>query len=228
MISIIIPIYNMATKLAHCLDSLLLQTNQDYELILVDDGSIDDLDKVLEEYKPKFGRLKILRQNNSGANVARNRGVVEAKGEYLLFCDADIIMEQNMLWELKHALDIKPEASFAYSSFRLDKKLFRLWPYNAERLRKMPCIHTTALIRTEHFLGFDNTLKRFQDWDLWLTMAEQGRTGIWVDQVLFTTISGGTMSNWLPSFAYKLMPWSKQVKQYKAAMAIIKAKHNLT
>lgn len=227
MISIIIPIYNMASKLVTCLDTLLEQAEQDYELILVDDGSTDDLKKVINEYEQKFIRFKVVSQDNQGSNPARNRGAAEAKGEYLLFCDADVIMRPNMLEEMKHALETNPEASFAYCSFRLGKKLFKLWPYDLEKLRQMPYITTTSLMRTAHFPGFDNLIKRLQDWDLWLTMAEQGRSGVWIDQVLFTTQPGGTISSWLPSFAYKLMPWLKKVKQYKAAVEIIKQKHSL-
>ncbi|MFH0840804.1 MAG: glycosyltransferase family A protein [bacterium] len=227
MISIIVPIYNMAKKLPKLLDSLLEQDYQDYELILVDDGSIDDIEKVFNEYDNQFSRLRIVRQDNLGSNPARNRGAVGANGAYLLFCDADIIMQPSMLKEMKHALDTNPEASFAYCSFKLGAKVFRLWPYDLERLKKMPYIHTTSLIRAEHFPGFDNQIKRLQDWDLWLTMAEQGRKGIWINKILFTAQPGGSISSWLPSFAYKLMPFLSRVKKYQAAVEIIKQKHSL-
>jgi len=227
MISIIIPIYNMAKKLPKCLDSILAQTDKDYELILVDDGSIDEIEKVFDEYQQQFSRLKTIRQDNQGSNPTRNRGAIEAKGQYLLFCDADLILEPTMLETMKKTLEINPEVSFAYCSFRFGKKLFKLWPYSLDRLRKMPYIHTTALIRAEHFPGFDNQIKRLQDWDLWLTMAEHNQVGVWIDQVLFTAQPGGTISSWLPSIAYKLMPFLPQVKKYKTAMEIIKKKHGL-
>jgi hypothetical protein len=90
----------------------------------------------------------------------------------------------------------------------------------------MPYIHTTSLIRRDHFVGFDPSLKRFQDWDLWLTMMEKGDHGYYLPEILFTVSAGGTMSHWLPKFAYRL-PWLKKVKQYLAAEQIIKAKHHL-
>ena len=227
MISIIIPIYNMATKLPQCLDSILKQDYQDYELIIVNDGSIDDLEKIIDEYDVKFSRLQVIHQKNQGSNPARNRGAIAAKGEYLLFCDADIIMQNKMLSTMKQALDLNPKKSWAYSSFKLGKKTFKLWPYSLERLKKMPYIHTTSLIRSAHFPGFDNQIKRLQDWDLWLTMAEQGRAGVWIEQILFTVQTGGKISSWIPSFTYKLMPFLPAVKKYKQAEAIIINKHHL-
>ena len=228
MISIIIPIYNQANKLSQCLDSILKQTYNNYEIIIVNDGSTDNINKVLNKYKPIFTyKLSYFEQENKGANVARNRGAKIAKGEYLLFCDADIIMKPEMLKTMLDALKNNPNASYAYSSFKFGRKIFKLWPFDAGKLKQMPYIHTTSLIRKEHFFSFDEKIKRLQDWDLWLTMLEQGHTGIWIDQTLFKVQTGGTMSNWLPSFAYKIFPFLPSVKKYKKAIKIIKTKHNL-
>ena len=81
--------------------------------------------------------------------------------------------------------------------------------------------------------GWDESLKKFQDWDLWLTMLEQNHKGKWISEVLFTAQTGGTMSNWLPSFIYKI-PWDKigwkpkTVKKYEEAKEIIRKKHGLS
>lgn len=231
MISIIIPVYNQANKLVKCLDSILNQTFKDFEIIIVNDGSTDNINEVIKDYKNKLRatsyELRVVSQENKGANSARNRGFVEAKGEYIIFCDADVIMEPDMLAIMLKALRDNPSASYAYSSFMWGKKLFKLWPFSAEKLLKMPYITTTTLIRREHFPGFDEKLKRLQDWDLWLTMLEQGHTGVWINKVLFKVATGGTISLWLPSFAYKLFPLLPQVKKYKEAIAIIKEKHKI-
>ncbi|MFA6422553.1 MAG: hypothetical protein WCV92_04085, partial [Candidatus Buchananbacteria bacterium] len=125
-------------------------------------------------------------------------------------------------------LNENPESSYAYSSFIWGWKKFKLWAFDPERLRQMPYIHTSALIRREHFPRFDLSLKKFQDWDLWLTMLEQGHEGVWVDEVLFRVMASGTMSSWLPSFVYKL-PFlkTKSKDKYEKAMEIIKEKHKL-
>ncbi|MDO8592874.1 MAG: glycosyltransferase family A protein [bacterium] len=228
MISIIIPIYNQASHLPSLLESISRQTYDNYEIIIVNDGSTDNVIKVLEKYKKIFGhKFSYLEQENRGANAARNRGARLAKGEYIIFCDADIIIQPDMLELMRRTLKHNPPASFCYSSFKWGVKTFRLWPYSAEKLRQMPYIHTTSLIRRKDFPEFDEAIKRLQDWDLWLTMLEQGKTGIWLDKILFTVKPGGTMSNWLPSLAYKLLPFLPNVKKYKQATQVIKTKHHL-
>lgn len=230
MISIIIPVYNQAEHLDNCLASIRKQTYGKYEIIVVDDGSSDDIKTVIRKYQQIFGlKLSYFEQENQGASVARNRGAKLAKGEYVIFCDADIIVEPEMLELMLKTLRENPAASFCYSSFLWGKKKFILWPYDAEKLKQMPYINTASLIRKEHFLGFDEKLKKFQDWDLWLTMSAAGQSGVWLNQILYRVNTGGaqTMSHWLPGPAYKFLPFLSAVKKYNQAKAIIMKKHNL-
>lgn len=91
-LSVIIPIYNAERYLSRCLDSLLRQEmpEGEYELVCVDDGSCDGSGKILEEYAQRHpGVIRVVRQENAGAPMARNRGMDEAKGEVITFCDAD-------------------------------------------------------------------------------------------------------------------------------------------
>ena len=230
MISIIIPVYNQAEHLPNLLNSINQQSYDNYEIIIVNDGSTDQLNEIINKYQSLFGnKLNYLQQENRGANAARNKGAKLARGEYIIFCDADVIIKPAMLEQMLKTLKDNPGASFCYSSFIWGNKKFNLWPYDADKLKTMPYINTTSLIRRQDFPGFDETLKKFQDWDLWLTMLEQGHAGVWVNQILFKVAVSGTqtMSNWLPSLAYKLLPWLKQVKKYNQAKEIIFKKHNL-
>lgn len=231
MISIIIPVYNQANKISKCLDSILNQSYKDFEVIVVNDGSRDNMVEVLEKYKNTFHvmryALRVINQENQGSNPARNRGAQEAKGEYIIFCDADVVMQPEMLETMLNTLEANPEASFVYSAFFWGRKFFPLWAYDEQRLREMPYIHTTSLIKREHFPGFDDKIKRLQDWDLWLTMLERGHKGVWISKALFKVETGGTISSWLPKFAYKLLPFLPQVKKYDKAMRIIKDKHKI-
>ena len=95
MISVVIPIYNTEKYLSKCLESIINQTYQNLEIICVDDGSTDSSPKILEEYSKKDSRIKILSQPNSGQGVARNRGIDEASGDYIFFCDADDSLEPS-------------------------------------------------------------------------------------------------------------------------------------
>ena len=225
MISIVIPVYNQSDKISACFDSILKQSYKDYEIIVVNDGSSDNIDSVLNLYREKLD-LKIVNQENQGANVARNNGFQKSSGEYLLFCDADIVLRDDMLEKMHNTLT-SGDASYVYSSHVFGFKKFKLWKFDEEKLKQMPYIHTTSLIKRKDFSGFDVKIKRLQDWDLWLTMLENGKKGKWIPEYLFSVKDGGTMSSWIPSFYYKLFPFLSSVKKYKKSVQIIKNKHNL-
>ncbi len=233
MISVIIPAYNQEKNLKNCLESLIKQDFKNFEIILVNDGSTDKTLEIAEKFSDKIKNLginyQIINQKNKGAPAARNRGFAESKGEFVIFCDADAILRKNCLAEMIKALENNPLAGYTYSSHYWGKKLFRLWPFDREKLRQIPYIHSTSLMRREVFPsdGWDEKIKRLQDWDLWLTISKQGYGGIWIDKPLFKISGGGTMSSWLPSFAYKIFPFLPKVKKYKEAMQIVKKKHNL-
>jgi glycosyltransferase involved in cell wall biosynthesis len=233
-VSVIIPTYQHATALPACLDSVLVQTYSDMQIIVVDDGSTDATQDVLSHYT---GRITIIQQENQGSNAARNNGAAQATGTLLLFCDADVVLEPNCVARMVQALADHPTASYAYSAFVFGWKKFPLWEFSAEKLRKENYIHTTSLIRREHFPGFDVTLKRMQDWDLWLTMLERQHTGVWIPDVLFrvSVVQERSLMNksaWLPSFMYRI-PWSRfgihipAVEAKAAAEAIVRKKHHL-
>ncbi len=232
MISIIIPVYNQADKILKTLDSINKQSYQDLEVIIVNDGSIDDIENVCAKYLKNLQssiNFLFLNQNNQGAPAARNRGFKESKGEYLFFCDADAVLNPQAMEILLQTLENNSGASYAFSSFLWGKKVFKLGEFNAEKLKQMPYIHTMSLIRRQDYPenGWDESIKKFQDWDLWLTMLEKGKVGIFIPQVLFTVLPGGTISSWLPSFAYKLFPFLPLVKKYNQALKVIKNKHGL-
>lgn len=233
MISVVIPVYNQGDKLAACLESLLRQTRRNIEVIAVNDGSSDNSAEIIKKYNKRFQESDIpyrhLDQTNKGAPAARNAGKKLARGEYILFCDADAVLYPQFLELTQKILEEQPEASFAYSDFIWGKKKFKLFPFDREKLKEMPYIHTMSLVRTKDLpsRGWDESLRKLQDWDLWLTMALEGKKGVWVNRTLFRIAGGGTISSWLPSAAYKLLPFLPQVKKYKRAVEIVKKKHGL-
>lgn len=98
-VSVIMPVYNAEKYLPTALDCLLAQTLKEIEIICVDDGSTDNSAIILEEYAKKDSRIRIIRQNNQYAGVARNNGMAKAKGKYLSFLDADDYFKPDMLKE---------------------------------------------------------------------------------------------------------------------------------
>ncbi len=96
-VSVIVPIYNIQKYLPKCVDSILAQTFQDYELILVNDGSKDDSLSICREYEKKDRRITVIDKPNGGLSDARNSGMAKAKGKYISFIDGDDFIEPEML-----------------------------------------------------------------------------------------------------------------------------------
>lgn len=101
--SIIIPVYNAAKYLRLCLNSVLAQTEQDWECICVDDGSTDGSATILDEYAAKDSRFRVIHKHNEGVAVARNVGLDAAKGEWITWLDAD---DEYATWRLDEAARI--------------------------------------------------------------------------------------------------------------------------
>ena len=95
-LSIIIPIYNTGVYLHKCLKSILSQTLEDFELILVDDGSKDESGKICDEYAVLDKRIKVIHKENQGVSIARNTGIKEAQGDYIGFIDSDDWIDNDM------------------------------------------------------------------------------------------------------------------------------------
>lgn len=108
LISIIVPIYNIPTNyFTKCLESLVNQTiNNQIEVILIDDGSINGCEKICDEYSIKYNNIKVIHQKNQGVSIARNAGIKIAKGQWIMFVDPDDWVEKNICEELiKYAKD---------------------------------------------------------------------------------------------------------------------------
>lgn len=95
-VSIIVPVYNCEKSLKICIESIIKQTLKEIEIILVDDGSVDNSGVICDEYSALDKRITVIHQENKGAGKARNTGLAKAKGEYIGFVDSDDWIEQNM------------------------------------------------------------------------------------------------------------------------------------
>lgn len=230
LVSIIIPAYQSARTITATLESVKKQTWNNKEIIVVDDGSTDDLNDKLRPFIPD---ITVIKQNNFGAPTARNNGFDRSRGDYILFLDADTALEPLALEKMVAALITHPAADFVYSDFYFGWKKFHLFEYSSLRLHQQNFIHTTSLIRRSKFSRFDPNLTKFQDWDLWLTMDEQGKRGIWIPEVLFRVAARQSnigISTWLPSLVYRL-PFigrghgNATIAKYRRAESVIRKKH---
>lgn len=106
LISIIVPVYNAENFLAKCIESVLAQTYQKYELILIDDGSTDSSWKIINTYSDNYEKVKGIRTRNGGPNCARKRGVELASGEFVMFIDADDYVDKSICDQLIQSINI--------------------------------------------------------------------------------------------------------------------------
>ena len=186
-LSIIIPAYKVNKYIDKCLENIYRQTFKDFEIIVVNDGPDSYLsDKIRGKYKD----IKIIERKHEGeipnqASWVRNLGAKEAKGKYLFFCDADIILYPTCFEKMIRVLEMNPEYDFCYSAFLFGRKKFRALPFSHRKLKKLNYISTMSMLRADKFPGFDENLARLQDWDLWLHVAKNGGKGLAIQDVLF-------------------------------------------
>lgn len=108
--SLIIPVYNTEDYISKCLDSCINQdiAENDYEIIVIDDGSTDDSLEIIKEYQQKISNIILLQKKNGGVSSARNYGIRESKGDYLIFIDSDDTIKENSLKSILFELEKRP------------------------------------------------------------------------------------------------------------------------
>lgn len=115
--SIIIPVYRVEEYLEKCVDSILAQTCQDFELLLIDDGSPDGSGAICDRYAASHpNQVRALHQPNGGAGAARNRGIELAQGDYLLFVDGDDWLAPNLLEDLSASIAATPADLYLFGA----------------------------------------------------------------------------------------------------------------
>ena len=128
LISVIIPVYNVEEYLRECIDSVLSQTYENYEIILVDDGSTDNSGKICDEYAEKNNKITVIHKENGGLSDARNTGLSLANGEYIYFLDSDDYIIPETFAELVSAIK-KDNSDFVFfdaKSFEDENKSFNI------------------------------------------------------------------------------------------------------
>lgn len=109
LFSVIVPVYNVKDFLRQCVDSVLAQPVRDYEVLLVDDGSTDGSAAVCDEYAQKEPAVRVIHKQNGGLVSARNAGIAQAKGEYILYVDGDDRVASNWLEVIRQQIRSAPE-----------------------------------------------------------------------------------------------------------------------
>ena len=191
LVSVITATYNMADYLGETLDSVLAQRNARVESIVVDDGSTDRTPEVLERYAGD-PRVKVVRQSNAGQTRAKNRGLEEATGDFVAFCDADDTWLPHKLERQLPRFDVDDPPGLVYADTQfMDEHGNDIETWNPRRYRGRiagrlladnfipfpTCVSPRKVI--EDLGGFDESLTMSIDYDLWLRVAAEH----WVDYV---------------------------------------------
>ena len=181
-ITVYITNYNYGKYLKRAIDSVLNQTEQDFEIIIIDDGSIDNSKAVIESYRNN-PKIKIVLQQNKGLTISNNLALKLSKGKYIMRLDADDYLEENALNKLSNVLDEKPQVGMVFGDYYLiDKKNniiehFQRHDFNNDvELFDQPAHGACTMFRTEclkQLGGYDESISRQDGYELWLRFIEK-------------------------------------------------------
>lgn len=213
-ISIIISSYNYGRFLGEAIESALAQTLSPIEVIVVDDGSTDDSREVARRYP-----VRLIEQANAGVSAARNRGAREAKGDHLVFLDADDILEPDYLARCWEALrTAPPDVAYAYTQMRYFGELTGIYESGSfckKRILEGNLVNVSALMRRRAFDeagGFDEACQLgLEDADLWVRFLARGFRGVFVAEPLLRYRRHGRTRNSLPRTVVEALTWKRRI-----------------
>ena len=191
-VSIIVPCYNQAAYLAETLDSVRAQTYQQWECIIVNDGSVDNTEEIAREYTVKDSRFKYFRKENEGPSQARNYGISNSDGAFVLPLDADDLIAPTYVEKAMDCFMRFPDTKLVYckaDTFGDSVGPWDLEEYDYESFIWNNCIFCSALFRRSDYdqtAGYNvNMAHGYEDWDFWLSLLKKGDVVHRIDEVLF-------------------------------------------
>lgn len=192
IVSIIIPCYNQEKYLAETLDSVIAQTSESWECIIVNDGSTDNSEAIIDTYCAKDSRFTKLNQKNQGLSASRNNGIKIAKGTFILPLDGDDKIGSQYLELAKKEFAKKPQPKLVYCKakfFGAKNEFWNLPKYNYEKLLFFNHIFCSAIFKKEDYLktlGYDTNMNfGYEDWEFWIQLLRKDDIVIQLDSVQF-------------------------------------------
>jgi glycosyltransferase involved in cell wall biosynthesis len=230
LVSVITPSYKSARFISQTIESVLSQTYQNWEIIIVDDVSPDNSYKIIEEYSKKDSRIKLIKlERNSGPAVARNRAIKEAKGRYIAFLDADDLwMPEKLEKQIKFMCDNNYELTYTnYKTMNengenLNRIIISPNKLNYKQLLKANKIGCLSAIYDTKRIGkiYMPLIKKRQDYGLWLIILKKVNYAYNVNETLGTyRIMGNSVSSNkidLLKYNYALFREHEQFSSFKS------------
>lgn len=154
--SVIIPVYNVEKYLDECVHSVLAQDFQDYEIILVNDGSTDNSGKKCDVYAEKYSQIKVIHKENGGLSDARNFGIKEAKGDYLIFLDSDDFWQgKNIFLDINQIIEReKPDLILYGLTFYYGDEVFAPFDFTKEKVINNDFVEQSKYLISDNKYGF--------------------------------------------------------------------------
>ena len=179
LVSIIVPCYNQGCFLEETLESVISQTYNNWECIIVNDGSTDNTESVAMKYTKKYDRFKYIYQENKGLSATRNMGISNSFGKYILPLDSDDKIGSKYIERSVEILENNPNVEIVYCDaelFGLSNGKWNLPEFSLEKILGENCIFCSAFFRRETYDivgGYKTNMKYgFEDWDFWLSIIE--------------------------------------------------------
>lgn len=189
-VSVIVPCYNQAKYLSEALESLIQQTYDNWECIIINDGSQDNAKEIAQKWVDTDQRYKYIEVNNGGVGRARNIGVQNSIGDYILPLDADDKLHKTYIEKTLNVIQDNPELKLVYceaAMFGVVNKKWNLSQYSYKKILVKNMIFTSALYRKKDYelVGGYTEGILFEDWDFWLKLLSNDNQVYQIPEVLF-------------------------------------------
>jgi glycosyltransferase involved in cell wall biosynthesis len=192
LVSVVIPTFNCAEWIGETIDSVLRSYFQSYEIIVVDDGSTDKTADVVKKLMRRSHRIKYLKRENRGPSAARNFGIKQSRGEFILPLDADDLIAPSYIGKAVAVLERERAVSIVYcfaEKFGEESGRWELPEFTMPHMLLSNCIFCTAMFRRADFNrtgGYCEELRGWEDWDFWLSLLELGGSVHCLEEILFS------------------------------------------
>jgi glycosyltransferase involved in cell wall biosynthesis len=191
LLSIIVPVHNSAAFLIETLQSILKQDYENIEVIVVDDGSTDNSIQIIKKISSRDNRIKVFQQENAGPSAARNKAIIEAKGQFILPVDSDDVLSPDYVKLCMAEFKKNPSIKLVYGSVDYFGDKTGKWElplYSFQHLLQENIIHCSAIFKRKDAIEsglYDEKLKKgFEDWDFWLRLLNNEDKIVYVKEAV--------------------------------------------